>query len=160
MKVAPRVTICKGKRQWKTIMCSELGHRLCTLVLAGHLRTDSLCWARCVALTLCNRSPRRLWTVAGTSCRGCRPEAPAVGRVAHGQLGSSEPVDGPSIRRWFLPAPPLPCTVLRGPIAFQAQNSRVLLLPETVLPGLLPSSVSSSPYSSPARFSPDLLSVR
>lgn len=96
MKAAlwPRVTICKGKWQWKTIICSEPGHRLCTLVLAGHLRTDSLCWARCVARTLCNRRPRRLWTAAGTSCRGCRPEALADGRVAHGQLGSSAPVDG------------------------------------------------------------------
>lgn len=148
----------RGSVSRRPLYIQSRGHRLCTQSLAGHLRTDSLCWARCVARTLCNRRPARLWTAAGTSCRWCRPEVPVDGRVAHGRLESSAPVDGPPVHKWFLPAPPLPCTVLWVPLLSKhrtpgshsspARSFRVSLLPSPV------------PSWSLARFSSDLVSIR
>lgn len=104
-----------------------------------------------MARKLCSRRQTRYPTTAGTSCRWCRPSGPADGRAVRGRLGSSAPVDGPPVRRWFLLAPPIPCfccspgTVLRG----SARSSGVTP----------PRSPSFWPYSTPAQFSSDLVSV-
>lgn len=140
--------------QWEAPTYSEQGAQALHLCAGSQLRTDSLCWAQCGARMLCNRSQRRHLTAAGTSCRGCRPGAPADDRAAHGQLGSSEPVVEPPVRSWVLPAPFLHCpprshcfpgtvllpgsppfrtTVLRVSTPPRSRSFLALLFPVTVL---------------------------